>query len=170
MTSSSFFFYSPLLVFDRASRALCASTVNPIKKTQSTKVDPRLFVMQVMFLSKDRKEVIPAMCNHRLQCSCGPKQKACKDMTAQNLWRQPEGEDGRHKVLQRMCVLRSQSNWSLELMVLVVYTLVERFDVQEAMRVVEDDFAAKDADNEVAHNFRCSGYGIVEAVERRATC
>lgn len=54
-------------------------------------------------------------------------------------------------------------------MVLVVYALVERFDVQKAMRVVEDDFAAKDAEDEVAHNFKRTRYDMVEAVERRVT-
>lgn len=127
-------------------------------------------MMQVVFLSEDCEEVIPTMCNHRLQSSRSPEQIACKDMTAQNLWRQPEWEDGRHKVLQRMCVLSSKSDGSLELMVLVVYALIEKLDVQETMRVVEDDFAAKDADDEVAHNFRCSRYGMVEAVEGWTAC
>lgn len=83
-------FFSLLLVLTYVwlhLKSLCASTVNPVKKAQSAKVDPRLFVMQVMFLGEDCEEVISTMRNHRLQCSGSPKQKARKDMATQNLRR-----------------------------------------------------------------------------------
>lgn len=38
------------------------------------------------------------------------------------------------------------------------------------MRVVEDDFAAEDADDKVACYFGYTWYAMVEAVERRVTC
>lgn len=86
-------------------------------------------MMQVMFSGKHREKVISTMRNHRLQGSRSPEQKASKDMTAQKLWRQPKGEDGRHKIFQRVCVLGGESDWGFELMVLVVDALVEGFEV-----------------------------------------
>ena len=88
-------------------------------------------------------------------------------MATQDLWRQPERKDGRNEIFNRMCILGGQSNWGFELMVLVVYALIKRFDMQKSMRVVEDDLAAKDANNEVAHNFGCTRNSRIEAVERR---
>jgi hypothetical protein len=50
-------------------------------------------------------------------------------------------------------------------MVLVVYALVEWFEVEEAVGVVEEDFAAEDAGSEVADDFEEAGDAVVEAVE-----
>lgn len=86
-------------------------------------------MMQVMLSRKNRKKVISTMSNHRLQCSRSPKQKASQDMTAKNLWRQPEWKDGGYKILQGVCVLGSKSDRGFELVVLVVYALVEGFEV-----------------------------------------
>lgn len=61
--------------------------MDPVKKAQSAKIDSRLLMVQVMFLREHCEEVIPAMRNHRLYCSRSPEQKACKNMTTQDLWR-----------------------------------------------------------------------------------
>ena len=50
-------------------------------------------------------------------------------------------------------------------MVLVVDALVEGFEVEEAVGVVEDYFAAEDAEGYVADDFRRAGDVGVEVVE-----
>lgn len=51
-------------------------------------------------------------------------------------------------------------------MMLVVYALVESPDVQEAMEIVEDDFAAENAKDDVASDLGHGRYDRIEAIER----
>jgi hypothetical protein len=86
-------------------------------------------------------------------------------MATQYLRGQPERENSGNQVFERMSILSSQSNGSFELMVLVVDALVEWFEVEQAVGVVEDYFAAEDTEDDVADDFREARDIVAEVVE-----
>lgn len=144
----------------------CASAVEPIQESQSAKVDSRLLVMQVMFLRENREKVISTVCNHRFHRSYRPKQETGDDVTAQDLWRKPEWQNCGEEIFQWVRILGGKSDRSFELMMLVVYALVEGPDMQQAMGIVEDDLAAENAKDDVAGDLIHRRYDRIEAIER----
>jgi len=131
--------------------------MHPIQKPQRTKIAPAFLMMLIMTPRQHPKNIIPTMRNHRLQRRQCPKSPSGKHMTAQQLWRQPQRQDRGNQVFERMSILSSQCNGSFELMVLVVYGFVARWKVEEAVRVVEEEFADEDACNYISGHLEQAG-------------
>ena len=78
-------------------------------------------------------------------------------MTAQQLRRQPQRQDRADQVFKRMSILSSQCNGSFELMMLVVYGFVARWKVEEAVGVVEEEFADEYACDYISDHLEKAG-------------
>jgi len=115
--------------------------MHPIQKPQRTKIAPAFLMMLIMTPRQHPKTIKPTMRNHRLQRRQRPKSPSGKHMTAQQLWRQPQGQNRADQVFKRMSILSGQCDGSFELMVLVVYGFVAGWKVEEAVGVVEEEFA-----------------------------
>lgn len=72
-------------------------------------------------------------------------------------------------MLKGMSKLGSHCDWCNEAVVELMDRHVEARLVQQAVRVVEDDFADGDADDEIANNFKCPGQRGFDAIGRGFT-
>lgn len=139
--------------------------MHPIQKPQRAKVAPAFLMMLIMTPRQFPKNIIPTMRNHRLQRRQCPETPSGKHMAVQQLWRQPQRQDRADQVFKRMSILSSQCDRSFELMVLVVDGFVARWKVEEAVGVVEEEFADEYACNYISGHLEKAGHCVIEAIE-----
>jgi hypothetical protein len=150
--------------------------MQPIQPPQAPKVNQKLLMMQIMHprtasqkvistvristiflpvqesvLSKGKRYEGLPMHRSSLHQLKSKKRPISQNMRAQNLRRQRHGNNIGKQMLNRMCVLRCQRNGGSEAMMLFMDPRVQRPGVQEAMRVVEQDFSHHQTDNKIPY-------------------